>query len=99
MALAEPGDTIMGLALTSGGHLTHGASVNFSGKFFNSVPYSVDPKTELLDFDEILKLAKEARPKVIVCGFTAYPRIVPWQKFRGVADDVGAYLLADTSHI
>ena len=99
MSLAEVGDTIMGLSLTSGGHLTHGASVNFSGKIFNAVSYEVDLKTELLDFDVILKLAKKHKPKVIVCGFTAYPRIVEWKKFRSVADAVGASLLADTSHI
>ena len=99
LALAEPGDTIMGLSLTSGGHLTHGASVNFSGKMFKAVGYEVDLKTELLDFDVILKLAKKHKPKVIVCGFTAYPRIVEWKKFRSVADSVGSYLLADTSHI
>src|SRR3990170_1513787 len=99
MALADPGDTIMGLSLTSGGHLTHGASVNFSGKIFNAVSYEVDLKTELLDFDVILKLAKKHKPKVIVCGFTAYPRIVEWKKFREIADAVGASLLADTSHI
>ena len=99
MVLAEPGDTIMGLSLTSGGHLTHGAAVNFSGKIFNSVSYEVDSKTERLDFGEILKLAKKHKPKVIVCGFTAYPRIVEWKKFREIADKAGAYLLADTSHI
>ena len=99
MVLAEPGYTIMGLSLTSGGHLTHGAAVNFSGKIFNSVSYEVDSKTERLDFGEILKLAKKHKPKVIVCGFTAYPRIVEWKKFREIADKAGAYLLADTSHI
>src|SRR3989344_565887 len=99
MSLAEVGDTIMGLSLTSGGHLTHGSSVNFSGKIFNAVSYEVDLKTELLDFDVILKLAKKHKPKVIVCGFTAYPRIVEWKKFREIGDAVGASLLADTSHI
>ena len=99
MALVEPGDTILGMALTSGGHLTHGASVNFSGKIFNSVGYEVDKKTERLDFDKILELAKKHKPKIIVCGFTAYPRVVEWKKFRKISDKVGAYLLADTSHI
>ncbi len=98
-ALADPGDTIMGLALTSGGHLTHGASVNFSGKIFNAVPYIVDPETERIKFDDLLKLAKEHKPKVIVCGFTAYSRVVEWKKFREVADSVGAKVLADISHI
>jgi glycine hydroxymethyltransferase len=99
MSLAEVGDTILGMSLVSGGHLTHGASVNFSGKIFNAVGYVVDPKTERIDFDEVLKLAKEHEPKVIVCGYTAYPRIVDWKKFRDIADKVGANLLADISHI
>ncbi|OGY26940.1 MAG: serine hydroxymethyltransferase [Candidatus Woykebacteria bacterium RBG_16_43_9] len=99
MALAEPGDTIMGLTLSHGGHLTHGASVNFSGKIFNAIGYNVDPKTELIDFDEVEALAKKHKPKVIVAGFTAYPRIVNWKKFKEVASGVGAHLLADTSHI
>ncbi len=99
MSLVEPTDTIMGLSLTSGGHLTHGSQVNFSGKIFNSVGYEVDKKSERLDFDDIAKLAKKHRPKVIVAGFTAYSRVVDWKKFRNVADEVGAYLLTDTSHI
>ncbi len=99
MSLAEVGDTILGMTLVSGGHLTHGASVNFSGKIFNAVGYAVDQKTERIDFDEVLKLAKKHKPKVIVSGFTAYPRIVEWKKFREIADKVGAYLLADISHI
>jgi glycine hydroxymethyltransferase len=98
MALAEPGDTIMGLTLTHGGHLSHGASVNFSGKIFNSICYEVDPKTERIDFDKLAALARQHRPKVIVAGFTAYPRIVEWERFREIADSVGAYLLADPSH-
>jgi len=99
LALAKPGDTIMGMALSSGGHLTHGAPVSFTGKLFNSVSYVVDPKSELIDFDELEKLAKKHQPKIIICGFTAYPRIVDWKKFRAVADSVGAYLLADIAHI
>lgn len=99
MSLAEVGDTIMGLSLTSGGHLTHGSPVNFSGKIFKAVAYEVDSKTEQLDFVEIERLAEKHKPKVIVCGFTAYSRIVDWKKFRVIADKVGAYLLADTSHI
>jgi len=99
MALAEPGDIIMGLILSHGGHLTHGASVNFSGKIFKAVGYSVDPKTERIDFEEVEALAKKHKPKVIVAGFTAYPRVVNWKKFKEIADEVGAFLLADTSHI
>jgi glycine hydroxymethyltransferase len=98
MALAEPGDTIMGLTLTHGGHLSHGASVNFSGKIFHAIGYELDPKTERIDFDKLATLAKEHRPKVIVAGFTAYPRVVDWKKFKEIADSVGAFLLADTSH-
>jgi glycine hydroxymethyltransferase len=99
MSLAEPGNTIMGLTLSHGGHLSHGASVNFSGKIFNAVGYNVDSKTETIDFEELSKLAKEHNPKVIVCGFTAYPRTVDWKRFKEIADSAGAFLLADTSHI
>ena len=98
MALAEPGDTIMGLTLTHGGHLSHGSSVNFSGRLFHAIGYELDPKTERIDFDKLATLAKEHRPKVIVAGFTAYPRVVDWKKFKEIADSVGAFLLADTSH-
>jgi len=99
LSLVEPGDTIMGMALSSGGHLTHGAPVSFTGKLFNSVSYTVDPKSELIDFDELGKLAKKHKPKIIICGFTAYPRIVHWKEFRKVADSVGAHLMADIAHI
>jgi glycine hydroxymethyltransferase len=99
MSLAEPGNTIMGLTLSHGGHLSHGASVNFSGKIFNAVGYNVDSKTETIDFEELSKLAKEHNPKVIVCGFTAYPRTVDWKRFKEIADSAGAFLLADASHI
>ncbi len=98
-ALLQPGDTIMGLNLNDGGHLSHGAKVNRSGKIYNSVPYFVDEKSELLDYDAIEQTALETRPKIIVAGYSAYPRIVDWQRFRAIADKVGAYLLADIAHI
>ncbi|MFA6038792.1 MAG: serine hydroxymethyltransferase [Candidatus Peribacteraceae bacterium] len=95
----QSGDTILGLALPQGGHLTHGWKVNFSGKQYHSVPYELDPKTERLDYDAILKLAREAKPKLIVAGYTAYPRIIEWEKFRAICDEVGAIFHADISHI
>lgn len=98
-AMLEHGDTMMGLELSQGGHLTHGSPVNFSGKTYKVVSYKLDKTTERLDFDEIRKLAVESKPKVIVCGFTAYPYQVDFQKFREIADEVGAYLMADISHI
>jgi glycine hydroxymethyltransferase len=98
-ALLEPGDTIMGLNLSEGGHLTHGFKLNFSAKFFKSVAYTLDPKTETLDYDQIAELAKKHKPKMIIAGYTAYPREVDFAKFREIADSVGAYLLADISHI
>lgn len=99
MAVCEPGDTVMGMALPMGGHLTHGWKVNFSAKFFRSVQYGVDEKTHLLNYDEIEKLAKENKPKLIWVGATAYPRIFDWKKLGEIADSVGAYLAADISHI
>jgi len=98
-ALLEPGDTIMGLNLSEGGHLTHGFKLNFSAKFFKSVAYSLDPKTETIDYDQVAKLAAKHKPKMIIAGYTAYPRQVDFAKFRQIADSVGAYLLADISHI
>lgn len=98
-ATLEHGDTIMGLALPHGGHLTHGWKVNFSGKTYNSVPYELDPETELLNYDKILEQAKEVKPKLIIAGYTAYPRVIDWQKFRDICDEVGALFHADTSHI
>jgi len=98
-AVLQPGDTIMGLALAQGGHLTHGWKVNFSGKLYHSAPYELNPQTERLDYDQIWKLAKEAKPKIIVAGYTAYPRTIDWQKFRQICDDVGAIFHADISHI
>jgi glycine hydroxymethyltransferase len=98
-ALAEPGDRILGQDLNSGGHLTHGHKVSFSGKLFEAHQYGIDPKTGLLDYDQILKIAKEVKPKVIMCGFSAYPRTLDFKKFRQIADQVGAYLIADIAHI
>lgn len=98
-ALAKPGDTILGLALPAGGHLTHGWKVSATGKFYNAVQYGVDATTHLIDYDEVAALAKEHRPKVIIAGTTAYPRSLDFARFRAIADDVGAYLLADIAHI
>ncbi len=98
-ALLNLGDTIMGMALTAGGHLTHGHKVSLSGKYFNSVQFGVDPVTEAINYDEVEKIAIENKPKIIVAGFTAYPRKVDWKRFRAIADKVGAYLLVDMSHI
>ena len=99
MALIEPGDTVMGMDLSAGGHLTHGASVSFSGQTYNFVSYSVDPETELLDFDAILQQAKEVQPKLIVAGASAYSHIIDFSRFREIADAVGAKLMVDMAHI
>lgn len=99
LALLKPGDTILGMDLSHGGHLTHGSPVNFSGKWFQVQQYGVDQATETLDFDQIRALALEHRPKLIICGYSAYPRIIPFEKFRAIADEVGAYLMADIAHI
>ncbi|MBU1167202.1 serine hydroxymethyltransferase [Patescibacteria group bacterium] len=99
MALLEPGDKIMGMTLTSGGHLTHGASVSAIGKLFEIVPYTVSEKTGLLDFDELEKIAIKEKPKLIIAGYTAYPRKVSFSKFKAIAKKVGAYLHADIAHI
>ncbi len=98
-ALLKPGDTIAGLALAHGGHLTHGSPVNLSGKLYNVISYHVNEHTELLDYDEIEELALEHRPKLIIAGYTSYPRLPNWAKFRQIADRVGAYLLADVAHV
>ena len=98
-ALLKPGDTILGLNLNDGGHLSHGTRINRSGKHYNGATYFVDETTELLDYDDIERRAIEAQPQIIVAGFSAYPRIIDWQRFRDIADKVGAYLLADISHI
>ncbi len=99
LALLEPGDTILGMDLSHGGHLTHGSPVNVSGKWFKVAQYGVSRETEQLDFDEIRKIALEHRPKLIICGYSAYPRTIEFEKFRAIADEVGAYLMADIAHI
>lgn len=98
-ALLQPGDTIMGLNLNDGGHLTHGSKVNRSGKVYNGVNYNVNPQTELLDYDAIEALALQAKPQIIVAGYSAYPMIIDWQRFREIANKCGAYLMADIAHI
>jgi len=98
MTFVKPGDTILGLDLAHGGHLTHGSKVNFSGKLYNSVFYQVDKDTGLVNFDEVIKLAREHKPKLIICGGSAYPRFIEFQDFKQIADDVGAYLMADIAH-
>jgi len=98
-ALLQPGDTILGMSLAHGGHLTHGAKVNMSGKFFNAVQYGIDPDTGLVDYDDIEKLAVEHKPKMIVAGFSAYSQVLDWAKFRAIADKVGAYLFVDMAHV
>ena len=98
-ALLNPGDTVMGMNLQQGGHLSHGSPVNISGKYFNVVPYGVDPVTERIDYDEMLRIAKECRPKLIVVGASAYSRIIDFPRCREIADEVGAYLMVDMAHI
>ena len=98
-AMLEPGDTVMGMSLSEGGHLTHGSPVNISGKYFNFVPYGVDPETHRINYDKVLEIAKEVKPKMIVCGASAYPRIIDFKRFREIADEVGAYLMVDMAHI
>lgn len=99
LALCKSGDTILGMSLPAGGHLTHGTKVNISGKIFNSISYGLNPESELIDYDEVERLAKEFKPKVIVAGASAYPRIIDFQRFREIADSVGAYLMVDMAHI
>ncbi|MGN1125909.1 MAG: serine hydroxymethyltransferase [Ruminococcus sp.] len=98
-AMLTPGDTVMGMNLNEGGHLTHGSPVNMSGKYFNFVPYGVDPVTHRIDYDKVLEIAKECKPKLIVAGASAYPRIIDFAKFREIADEVGALLMVDMAHI
>ncbi|MBN2252660.1 MAG: serine hydroxymethyltransferase [Kosmotogaceae bacterium] len=98
LAVSKPGDTIMGMSLSHGGHLTHGSPVNFSGKLFNVVAYGVDEESELIDYSEVRKLAHEARPSVIIAGGSAYSRIIDFRKFREIADEVGAILMVDMAH-
>ncbi len=99
LALLDPGDTILGMRLDQGGHLTHGSPVNFSGQLYNFVAYGVDPETEIIDMDEVRKLAHEHRPKMIVAGYSAYSRIIDWAVFRQIADEVDAIFLVDAAHI
>ena len=98
LALLEAGDTVLGMSLAHGGHLTHGANVSFSGKTYNAVHYGIDDNG-LLDYDEIARLAKEHKPKMIIAGFSAYSQVMDWQKFREIADSVGAYLFVDMAHV
>ena len=99
LALLEPNDTVLGMALAHGGHLTHGSHVNFSGKQFNAVQYGLNPDTGEVDYDEVERLAKEHKPKMIIAGFSAYSRVMDWQRFRDIADSVGAYFLVDMAHV
>ena len=99
LALLEPGDTFLGMALDQGGHLTHGAKVNFSGKNFNAIQYGLDPETGDIDYAQVAKLAHEHKPKLIVAGFSAFMGIVDWKRFREIADEVGAFLLVDMAHV
>ncbi len=98
-ALVQPGDTVLGMNLAHGGHLSHGSPVNISGKYFNIVPYGVSDDTETIDYDALLETARACRPKLIVCGASAYPRTIDFARFRSVADEVGAYLMVDMAHI
>jgi len=99
LALLQPGDTILGMSLAHGGHLTHGAKVSFSGKLFNSIQYGLSDETDEIDYDEVERLANEHKPKMIIAGFSAYSRIVDWQHFRDIADSVDAYLMVDMAHV
>lgn len=99
VALLKPGDTILGMSLPAGGHLTHGTKVNVSGKYFNAIGYNVDPETELINYSEVERLAKEHKPKLIIAGASAYPRKIDFKRFREIADSVGAYLMVDMAHI
>ena len=99
LALCEPGDTVLGMDVKNGGHLTHGSRASFSGKMFNSVSYGVNTETGLIDYDEVRKIAQECRPKMIIAGASAYPRIIDFKKFAEIAHEVGAYLMVDMAHI
>ena len=99
MALLNPGDTVLGMSLAHGGHLTHGAAVNFSGKLYNPVQYGLNTATGEIDYDQVERLAKEHKPKMLVAGFSAYSRFLDWQRFRDIADSIGAYFLADMAHV
>ena len=99
LALVKPGDTVLGMSLAHGGHLTHGAAPNFSGKNYNAVQYGIDPETGLMDYEEIARLAREHQPKMLIGGFSAYSRVVDWARLREIADEVGAYLFVDMAHV
>ncbi len=98
-ALLQPGDTVMGMNLSQGGHLSHGSPVNISGKYFNIVPYGVDKETQYIDYDEVRRIALECKPKMIIAGASAYPRVIDFEKFSAIAKEVGAYLMVDMAHI
>ena len=99
LALINPGDTILGMSLDHGGHLTHGAKVNFSGKLFKAVQYGLNPATGEIDYDQVERLAQEHRPRLVIAGFSAYSRVIDWERFRKIADSVGAYFLVDMAHV
>jgi glycine hydroxymethyltransferase len=99
MALCNPGDTILGMSLAHGGHLTHGAKPNFSGKLYNAIQYGLDPATGEIDYEEVERLAREHNPRMIIAGFSAYSRVVDWKRFRAICDAVGAYLFVDMAHV
>ena len=99
MAVLNPGDTVLGMSLGAGGHLTHGAKPNFSGKMYNAIQYGLDNDTGLIDYDQVEELAREHKPKMIVAGFSAYSQVVDWQRFRAIADEVGAVLMVDMAHV
>ncbi len=99
MAVLNPGDTVLGMSLDAGGHLTHGAKPNFSGKMYNAIQYGLDNDTGLIDYDQVGELAREHKPKMIVAGFSAYSQVVDWQRFRAIADEVGAVLMVDMAHV
>ena len=99
MALLEPGDKLIGMSLAEGGHLTHGTRVNFSGKLYDAAQYGIDPETALINYDQVQALAEEHKPKLVIAGFSAYSRVIDWEKFREIADSVGAYLLVDMAHV
>ncbi len=99
LALLNPGDTILGMSLSDGGHLTHGSRVNFSGKLFNAIQYGVEAESGLMDYEQVQELADEHKPRMIIAGFSAYSRVVDWERFRTIADSVGAYLMVDMAHV
>ncbi|MBE0440042.1 MAG: serine hydroxymethyltransferase [Gammaproteobacteria bacterium] len=99
LALLQAGDTILGMSLAHGGHLTHGSKVSASGKIYNAIAYGLNPETGEIDYDEVARLAKEHQPKMVIAGFSAYSRVVDWQRFRDIADSIGAYLLVDMAHV